>query len=179
MNTALLPPSCDPEPLDSLDRPSRWLRAGFVRYEHAHGWAWISARADQPINPTWEPLSPEALEAWLRHGGTQALLQRLAAIFAEFLPITAAQWEQDLRQSPYPETLLRLWLAVLGVYDYYVTGKKHPRGAAIDYFWIIINFCNGMSEKELLNFPRRSLQPGRVRGVIDEMERWFSKRGTS
>ena len=81
----------------------------------------------------------------------------------------------DLRRSPCPETLLRLWQTVLGVFNYYVGDKQLPPGAAADYFWIVIDFCNGGAEAALRNRRLLALQRGRVRRVFDEMERYFAR----
>ena len=111
-----------------------------------------------------------------RNEHTQGLLAQFAEAFVTFLPITAAQWELDLRQSPCPETLLRLWESVLGVYHYYVRGKKLPAGAATDYYWVIVDFCNSGSDGILRHQRLRSLKPTRVERVVAELERWFNRR---
>ena len=174
-------PEAHPRPEPSLsyfDRPSSWLRAGFVRYEHRRGWAWIHVQADRPVQPWDQPLDALQLDALFSDEKTRALLARLADTFEVFLPITAAEWELDLRQSPWPETLLRLWEAVLGVYTYYVVGKKLPAGATADYFQLILDFCNTGAADFPGNYRLRSLTPARVTKVIGELWRWFRREGS-
>ena len=74
-----------------------------------------------------------------------------------------------------PETLLKIWESALGVYSYYTEGKKLPAGAAVDYFWLIVDFCN-TGGADFLRYSRlRALKPARVTRVIGELGRWFRK----
>ena len=164
--------------LPYFDRPSSWLRSGFVRYEHRRGWTWSYVQADRPIQPWDQSLDTLQVDALFSHGKTRAFLVRLTDTFEVFLPITAAEWELDLRQSPYPETLLRLWEAVLGVYTYYVVGKKLPVGATTDYLLLILDFSNTGAADFLSTYQLRSLTPARVTRVIGELGRWFRREGS-
>ena len=167
-----------PETLARSARPSGWLRAGFVRYEHTRGWAWIYVRADRPIEPV-DPflIAPKLVEV-SDDEHTRSPFTCLAGTFALFLPITAAQWESSIKQSPCPETLLRLWETVLGVYQYYVTDKKLPAGTAADYFWLILDFCSGDSEDILRHWQLQALNSTRAKRVCAELGRWFRREGS-
>jgi hypothetical protein len=160
---------------DFIDRPSRWLHSGYVPFTIGEVTAWIYVRADLPIDPSDEAANHTAIDERFRSEGVRILLVQCSKTFQTFLPITPAQWEADLRHSPCPETLLRLWQTVLGVFSYYVGDKKLPPGAATDYFWLIIGFCNGGAEAALRERHLRSLKPDRVRRVVDEMERYFAR----
>ena len=188
MNVTSSPTTCESSedaspdavtPPNLFEQPSWWLRAGFVRYGDDEGWAWIRVLADQPIKFCVQPADgAELQEPTFCHPGGRALFGHLAETFALFFPITAEQWELDLRRSPQPGTLLRLWEAVLGVYRHYTADKKLPSGAAVDYFWVILDFCNGGADYALQPRQRCALKLGRIERVIAELDRWFRRSGS-
>ena len=174
--------SIEPSPAstipDSLDRPSRWLRSGYVPFILGHVTAWIHVHADQPIDPSEGPTDPAEVGDLFRKEDTRTLLTQLSETFQPFLPITPVQWAMDLRQSPCPETFLRLWETVRSIFMYYTAGKKLPPGAATDYFWLILDFCNTGAADFVGTWRLRSLKPARVTRVIAELERWFQREGS-
>ena len=173
---APLAPLEQPVPPKSPCPPSVWLRRGYAWAVNGQGAGWVYTPAYRPIEGPDDPFWTYWNEDLFARREIQDLIALFAVTFGRFIELTSEGWQADIRDSPSPPTLLRVWRTVLGVFNYYVGGKKLPPGGAGDYFWIILDYCNGGTEAVLRARHLQVLKPDRVKRVAAELERYFHPR---
>ncbi len=158
--------------------PSRWLTAGYVprRFEDGST-GWQKLASHQVAKIEGHQASAEEVATFYRRPATRWLLARLSVTFAQFFPLSAKEWEEDLRCTTHPITCLSLWETVADVFDYYTKGKHFSAWGRQEYFdtlWLF--FHHGSAAAGFDGRPLRSLSPGRVKRVAAELEHYFLRR---
>ena len=159
-------------------QPSRWLTSGYAPKgfeDGSTGWQKLAFHEVAEVYGHWA--SAEEIATFYRLPSARGLLQRLSVTFAPFFPLSAGEWEADLRSGPNPITHLYLWQTAADVFDYYTRGKQfslQARQEYLDTLWLFFNHgpdAAGYDDRLL-----RSLTLGRVRRVVSELERYFQRR---
>ncbi len=158
--------------------PSRWLTAGYVPKTFADGsTGWQKLTANHGYLATADEIT-----TFYRLAPVRGFLQQLSATFAPFFPMSAAEWEADLRGTFNPIMRLYLWQTVSDVFDHYTKGKRfsvRARREYLDTFWLFFHHGPQAAAYEGREDALRSLTLGRVKRVVAELERHFQRRRRS
>ena len=160
--------------------PSQWLTAGYVPKQFADGstgWQKLAAHEVAEVYGHWA--TAEEIATFYRRPSSRWLLKRLSITFEPFFPLSSKEWEVDLRRSHNPITHLYLWKTVADVYDYFTKDKQfslRARREYLDTLWLFFNHGPEVAGYESRQSSLHSLTLGRVRRVVDELERYFQRR---